>query len=243
MNASYRKGIGQGEAFNLTPPTPSGLFGGGHLAGSTSPPGPLSHEGATLARTDPTPRPPTEVIGASSSLVPPHPPAPSGLFGGGHLAGSTSPPGPLSENRRGGDSGCSRYFGDENLERWRNVVPMPREARPSAKLLAAEFRREPTAPERAAWELLRNRRCLGLKFRRQEAVLSFILDFYCPSLLLGIEIDGRTHREDGAAERDAERDRLIQTQGIEIVRLPADQVSVPVLEAAIRPFLERRRWR
>jgi very-short-patch-repair endonuclease len=136
-----------------------------------------------------------------------------------------------------------RFLGDDHLKRWRDVVPMPREARHCAIILAAEFLRAPTTPERAAWELLRGRRCLGLKFRRQEAVSSFILDFYCPALLQGVEIDGPTHREDGAAERDAERDRLIRTQGIEVVRLPADQVTLPTLEATIRPFLDRRRWR
>jgi very-short-patch-repair endonuclease len=135
-----------------------------------------------------------------------------------------------------------RFFGDDDLQCSCNVARMPREAQPSAKILAAEFRRNPTAPERAAWELLRGRRCLGLKFRRQEPVLSFILDFYCPSLLVGLEIDGPTHREEGAAERDAERDRLILTQGIEVVRVAADQVTMPAFEAAIRPFLDRRRW-
>ena len=118
---------------------------------------------------------------------------------------------------------------------------MPRDAQPGAKALAADFRKEPTGPERAAWELLRNRRCLGLKFRRQEAVTIFILDFYCPALLLGVEIDGPTHRYDGAAERDAERDDAIRAQGIEVVRIPADQISMPALEDAIRPFLDRRR--
>ena len=124
-----------------------------------------------------------------------------------------------------------------------DVVPMPRDAHPGAKALAAEFRKKPTGPERTAWELLRGRRCLGLKFRRQEAVEIFVLDFYCSSLLLGVEIDGPTHRYDGAAERDAERDNAIRAQGIEVVRISADRVTMSALEDAIRPFLERRRWK
>jgi|SRR5688572_30684772 very-short-patch-repair endonuclease len=155
----------------------------------------------------------------------------------------TSPPCPLSENRRGGDFGGVRFFGDENLNGQHDVLRMPRDAFPGAKVLAAEFRRAPSGPERAAWELLRGRRCLGLKFRRQEAVLSFILDFYCPALLLGVEIDGPTHRDDGIPERDLERDDLIRTQGIEVVRIPLERVTMPDLENAIRPFLDRRRWR
>ena len=108
--------------------------------------------------------------------------------------------------------------------------------------MAREYRREPTGPERAAWGLLRRKKCLGLKFRRQEAVSIFVLDFYCPALLLAVEIDGPTHRYDGAEARDAERDNAIRALGIEVVRIPADQVSLPVLESAIRPYLDRRRW-
>ena len=120
---------------------------------------------------------------------------------------------------------------------------MPREAHPGAKALAREFRKEPTGPERAAWEFLRRRSCLGLKFRRQEAVSIFVLDFYCPALLLGVEIDGPTHRYDGAAERDAERDNAIRALGIEIVRIRVEQLTLVALEDLIRPHLGRRRWK
>ena len=109
--------------------------------------------------------------------------------------------------------------------------------------MAREFRKEPSRPEREAWEILRGRRCLGLKFRRQEAVGIFVLDFYCPALQLGVEIDGPTHQADGAVERDAERDNSIRALGIEIVRIPAPQLSLATLEQAIGPFLERRRWK
>jgi very-short-patch-repair endonuclease len=84
---------------------------------------------------------------------------------------------------------------------------------------------------------------LGLKFRRQEAVSIFVLDFYCPALLLGVEIDGPTHRYDGAAERDVERDSAIRALGIEIARISVDQVTITTLEELIRPHLERRRWK
>ena len=189
-----------------------------------------------------TPRPPLRSAEAGSAGVPPHPPAPSPTCKGRLRPCSTSPPGPLSENRRGGDLGCTHFFDDEPRSPRSQILGMPRDAHPGAKALATEFRKEPTGPERAAWELLRGRRCLGLKFRRQEAVASFVLDFYCPALLLGVEIDGPTHRYDGSAERDAERDSAIRAQGIEVVRIHADQVTMPVLEEAIRPFLDRRRW-
>jgi len=99
-----------------------------------------------------------------------------------------------------------------------------------------------TGPERQAWQFLRRRNCLGLKFRRQEAVSTFVLDFYCPALLLGVEIDGPTHRHDGAEARDAERDMAIRALGIEVVRLKAAEVTLHALEELIRPHLARRRW-
>jgi very-short-patch-repair endonuclease len=120
---------------------------------------------------------------------------------------------------------------------------MPRDAHPGAKALAREFRKEPSHAEREAWEMLRGRRCLDLKFRRQEAIGYFILDFYCPALQLGVEIDGPTHLEDGRPERDAERDDAIRALGIEVVRIRVNDLSLVTLERAVTPFLDRRRWK
>ena len=75
--------------------------------------------------------------------------------------------------------------------------------KPSLKVaLAKAQRQEPTAAEAAAWALLRNRRCLGLKFRRQHVIRGFIVDFYCVELRLAIEVDGTVHRDRMRAEYD-----------------------------------------
>jgi len=58
---------------------------------------------------------------------------------------------------------------------------------------ARELRREPTPAERYPWTLLRDHRLLGLKFRRQQALHGFIVDFYCPALKLIIELEGSPH--------------------------------------------------
>ena len=47
---------------------------------------------------------------------------------------------------------------------------------------ARQLRRDATPAERHAWTLLRNRRLLGLKFRRQHVLRGFIVDFYCAEL-------------------------------------------------------------
>ncbi|HET7025831.1 MAG TPA: DUF559 domain-containing protein [Gemmatimonadales bacterium] len=59
--------------------------------------------------------------------------------------------------------------------------------------LARYLRRRATDAEREAWEMLRARRCHGMKFKRQEPLGNFIVDFYCPQLKLVIELDGPIH--------------------------------------------------
>ena len=52
------------------------------------------------------------------------------------------------------------------------------------------LRKKATEPERILWRHLRNRNFVGYKFRRQHPFEDYILDFYCPSAKLAIELDG-----------------------------------------------------
>ncbi|PYK32499.1 MAG: hypothetical protein DME58_05645 [Verrucomicrobia bacterium] len=52
------------------------------------------------------------------------------------------------------------------------------------------LRKKSTEPERVLWRHLRNRNFAGYKFRRQHPFDDYVLDFYCPSAKLGIELDG-----------------------------------------------------
>lgn len=65
------------------------------------------------------------------------------------------------------------------------------------------------------WRLLRNRRLMELKFRRQVPFRGYILDFVCFDRKLVIEIDGSQHL--GSA-RDAVRDAVLDAEGFVIVR-------------------------
>ena len=58
---------------------------------------------------------------------------------------------------------------------------------------ARQMRKDHTRAEAAAWELLRDRRTLGLKFRRQVPIDRYIVDFYCPEIRLIVEVDGGVH--------------------------------------------------
>ena len=98
---------------------------------------------------------------------------------------------------------------------------------------AREFRREPTPAEAEAWELLRGRRMLGLKFRRQQPFQGLILDFYCPARRLCLSIDGGIHDDPAVAEYDAVRSELLRAHGISEVRVRNENVSAEGLRKAI----------
>jgi len=78
-----------------------------------------------------------------------------------------------------------------------------------------------TKPERLLWWALKNNRA-GLRFRKQHPAGCYVLDFYCESAKLCIEIDGETH--DFTALRDSRRDSWLSALGIRTVRIPVQEV-------------------
>ena len=85
------------------------------------------------------------------------------------------------------------------------------------------LRRQMTPPEALVWKLLQGSPC-GVRFRRQYAIGPYVADFYCPSAKLVIEIDGAIHDFEPQAKRDARRDDLITSFGVEILRIAASDV-------------------
>ncbi len=81
-----------------------------------------------------------------------------------------------------------------------------------------ELSREATDAEQLIWKLLRNRGVHDAKFRRQHPIAGYILDFYCHEAKLAIELDGSGHLEDGQAKYDDERTRILNEQGIRVLR-------------------------
>src|SRR5919108_3491076 len=71
--------------------------------------------------------------------------------------------------------------------------------------------------KRALWQRLRARRLHGLRFRRQQLVDGFIVDFYCHTASLAVEAEGGVHHQQAAY--DAERDRVLLARGIRILRI------------------------
>ena len=61
-----------------------------------------------------------------------------------------------------------------------------------------DLRNHATAAERALWQMLKGRQLHGRKFRRQRSVGAYVLDFYCPSERLAVEVDGSVHDDPAA---------------------------------------------
>ncbi len=68
------------------------------------------------------------------------------------------------------------------------------------------------------WSRLKGRQLYGCKFRRQYGVGRYSIDFYCPRLKLGIEIDGMGHMSKRSKSKDKERQRFIESYKIRILR-------------------------
>ena len=83
------------------------------------------------------------------------------------------------------------------------------------KNLSRELRKNGTLTEVLLWNELKGKK-MGYAFTRQKPVLSYILDFYCISLRLAIEIDGVTH--DAKVEPDIKRQLEIERLGIIFLR-------------------------
>jgi very-short-patch-repair endonuclease len=87
---------------------------------------------------------------------------------------------------------------------------------PKSLEYARRLRKEMTDAERALWRLLRDCRLKGWRFRRQEPIDRYIVDFICFEARLIIEVDGGQHFESAT---DKTRDTYLESQGFRILRL------------------------
>ncbi|WP_324671271.1 endonuclease domain-containing protein [Hymenobacter sp. GOD-10R] len=75
-----------------------------------------------------------------------------------------------------------------------------------------------TPAEATLWRALQRGQLAGRKFRRQHSVGKYVLDFYCPSERLAIELDGQGHYTTSGEAHDFERTLYLQSLHIRIVR-------------------------
>lgn len=95
---------------------------------------------------------------------------------------------------------------------------------PELNAIRVDLRNHATPAERALWQMLKGRRLAGRKFRRQHSVRRFVVDFYCPSERLAVEVDGGVHEDPARAEADGARQRALEALGIRVVRVRSAEV-------------------
>jgi very-short-patch-repair endonuclease len=86
------------------------------------------------------------------------------------------------------------------------------------------LRHRMTEAEVILWSRLKSRQ-LGLKFRRQHGIGFYILDFYCPSRRLAIEVDGDIHQRPEQRAADIERQSRLEAVGLHFLRFTNEQVK------------------
>ena len=111
-----------------------------------------------------------------------------------------SPPAPLPRGEGGGE--CGHYRGGYDFSGLLGRV--------------RELRARQTPAEKVFWELVRDRRFMGLKFRRQHQYGDYVLDFYCDSCKLAVELDGGIHEE--TKRHDHKRDAYLTSCGLHVLR-------------------------
>ena len=96
---------------------------------------------------------------------------------------------------------------------YRNLV------KPETREFAKKLRKNPTASEQELWGYLCSKR-MGVKFRRQAIILGWIVDFWCPSRKLIVELDGSLHDY----ELNAKKDKAFASLGFRTLRINSRDV-------------------
>jgi len=91
-------------------------------------------------------------------------------------------------------------------------------AKASTQQHARQLRHQQTKAEEKLWSLLRSRQLKGKKFRRQQAIANYVVDFYCNEAKLAIELDGNFHSGAEAKAYDESRTVLLNELGITVLR-------------------------
>jgi len=81
---------------------------------------------------------------------------------------------------------------------------------------AKQLRKDATDTENILWNHLKAKRLNGLKFRRQQPIGKYIVDFVCLEKKIVVELDGGQHFDQ--IERDKKRDQWLKEQGYNVIR-------------------------
>ena len=106
--------------------------------------------------------------------------------------------------------------------------------------IARELRQRQTQAERVLWGRLRNRQLEGVKFRRQQPIGHYVVDFASFEKRVIVEIDGGQHNERGISEKDESRAGWLKGEGYRVLRFWNNEVlnnvdgALEVIREALR---------
>jgi len=108
--------------------------------------------------------------------------------------------------------------------------------------LVRRLRRRQSDAEEKLWLNLRNRQLNGLKFRRQQSLGKYIVDFISFDVKLIIEVDGGQHNETVTTEKDEQRTKWLEGKGYQVIRFWNNDVleNVEGVLTKIKEILEIR---
>lgn len=106
---------------------------------------------------------------------------------------------------------------------------------------AKELRRDMTPQERKLWYLFLQK--YPVKIYKQRIIESYIVDFYCASAKLVIEIDGSQHYTDSGTDYDQQRSRTLERYGLQVLRFSNREINTqfPLVCQAIHQAIQERR--
>jgi very-short-patch-repair endonuclease len=108
---------------------------------------------------------------------------------------------------------------------------------------ARQLRLNATEAERKLWHCLRDKRLLGLRFRRQQPIGPYVADFYCSAAKFIVELDGSQHA-DSRAQYDLARTKWLESHGYKVLRfwntdLQDSDFIIGAISHAIRESLKQ----
>ena len=87
-----------------------------------------------------------------------------------------------------------------------------------------QLRSNGTSAEAVLWNRLKEKKLDGRRFRRQFSINNYIVDFYCTTEKLAIELDGQNHFTQAGSANDYERDQNLKAQGVTVLRFENEVV-------------------
>jgi very-short-patch-repair endonuclease len=93
---------------------------------------------------------------------------------------------------------------------------------------AIELRNNMTKDEIILWSRLRMRQVSGWKFRRQQPIFNYIVDFYCHELKLIIEVDGEIHNLPDQIKSDMFRNNILTINGYNVIHFTNHEIETNI---------------